>query len=1291
MAVAELVVKLIGDVSGFQRTMGQVARDVQKTGKSLANAGKGLTQSLTLPMGGIAVASLAMAGDFQASMSKVSALGGIAGADLKKLEAQALQLGASTQFSAKQAAEGMAEYAAAGFTTTEISEAMAGTLDLAAAAQIDVGQAAGISIATLGQFNLKADQSTRVADTMAKTAAAGALTITELAESLKYVGPVAGTMGHSLEDTAAAVAMLSAAGIKGSEAGTALRMGLIRIVKPTKQAQEAIDKYGLSLTDSEGRAKPMIEIVKQLEEKQVSLADVTKLVGVNAVSAWTALQTKGSAALGALTEQVKATDMTAASMAATLRDNLKGSFEAMTGSIETLGISIGMALTPAARGLMEVIQKLAENAVGLVEWFRSLNPNIQNAAIAFASVVAIAGPVVLVIGKIIFMVGGLIKSLAVAKTAIILFTSATGLGLIVVAVGLATAAIVYFKDDIYDAFVAINEYLDRFVAEFNLGLEVLSDAYTTFVDDFWRGVETINQYIDQFIADFNSGLNRIAEYITNFVGPEFVEKFKKAFDTIKEYAGQFIDVISGAWEKIDKVVGFATGRFQIATDAIEQNSEQLDINATKNYLASLEVDRGILSLKRNTKEVQVNSNEIKKQSNELKKGTDETNKNTKSTGQKTKADKESAEGAKELAKKQKEATKALEEHGEKVQQIVSSSNEYKKILAGIKDKTISAAEGTQKLKKLYEDAEIAISDMAGAEREYQELLKQHGSVSNIPIDSLQAYIEKLSEAETKLANLGGDSAPSEFPGLDQLGKQVEDQFIAGIGDAFAALINGGSVRDSLQSLGAGIGQTVGAGIGTALGGPIGGAIGGALGEKILGGAMEKIAKIGTSAKGSRDGVRLLLDGMFPGIGTAVDHFFGDKLFGGDSLGTQTRKAIDGWFAKQFDANRIMVVIDGQMKRLRDFNFGAGMFGSESSPAGQYFAGLESSAKSAFEGIAVGFTSMLGLGGEASKGLAAVLATELGGSLNNLQIMVQGLGISFDEMKAMVIDTMLAGELSFKEAASALNSIAQISQKGIPDGIGFTVQAFENLKAAGVKGGRASTDAMRDMAEEARELGIKTLPALMQNLVASGKFTQKEIEQVFEALSVNGIDSVEKLADATDEQLISVLARLQEQEFPFAEAVDDALDLAEAINQIPKSKDVTFNLKTNMDSNTREAIDSGYVPNAGQTQSVVPRQSAMGNVFSAGAILPFAKGGVVGDYTTFDIGSMAERGPEAIMPLERLPDGRLGVLSAPSNSGKSTVNNFTINAPYAQPGVAETIRRELDKYFDRKNRMPGIRQ
>ena len=284
--------------------------------------------------------------DFEVQMSRVKAISGATGEEFAKLKEQAKQLGADTAFSATEAAQGMENLASAGFSTNEIIAAMPGMLDLAASSGEDLASSADIAASTLRGFGLEASSAGHVADVLAKNAAATNAAVVDTGEAMKYVAPVAKTMGIEFEETAAAIGIMADAGIKGSQAGTTLRGALSRIAKPTKEMRETMDDLGLSFYDSNGKMKSLADITEMLEAKMAGLTDEQKnqalitLFGQESLSGMMALMDRGSGEVRKLTDEYKNCDGSAKDMAKTMQDNLSGAVEEFGGSVESLGIEI---------------------------------------------------------------------------------------------------------------------------------------------------------------------------------------------------------------------------------------------------------------------------------------------------------------------------------------------------------------------------------------------------------------------------------------------------------------------------------------------------------------------------------------------------------------------------------------------------------------------------------------------------------------------------------------------------------------------------------------------------------------------------------------------------------------------------------------------------------------------------------------------------------------------------------------------------------------------------------------
>lgn len=377
----ELFVKIGVD----DQASGKLSKLSSSLGKGLATAAKIGTAAVSAVGSGIAALGTYAAkvgGDFEAQMSKVSAISGATGDDLQALEDKAKQLGIDTKFSATEAGQAFEYMAMAGWKTEQMLNSVAGIMDLAAASGEDLASVSDIVTDAMTAFGLSADQSTHFADVLAKASSNANTNVGLMGETFKYVAPVAGAMGFNIEDTATAIGLMANAGIKGSQAGTALRAMLSRLAKPTDEVEAAMIKLGLSITNSDGSMRELDEIMADLrkgfdgltEAEQTEIA--AKLAGQEAMSGLLAIVNTSEAEYDKLTTAIYSADGAAKQMADTMANNLQGQFTLLKSSAEGFGLAlydkIQQPLTDmvswAVDGLNQLTKAFNENGVdGLVE------------------------------------------------------------------------------------------------------------------------------------------------------------------------------------------------------------------------------------------------------------------------------------------------------------------------------------------------------------------------------------------------------------------------------------------------------------------------------------------------------------------------------------------------------------------------------------------------------------------------------------------------------------------------------------------------------------------------------------------------------------------------------------------------------------------------------------------------------------------------------------------------------------------------------------------------------------
>ena len=367
-----------------------------------------LSKNVTLPIVGVGAAAVKTATDFEAGMSEVKAISGATGSEFDALRDKAIEMGAETKFSASDSADAFKYMAMAGWDASQMMDGIAGIMDLAAASGEDLATTSDIVTDALTAFGLQASDSAHFADVLAQASSKSNTNVGLMGETFKYVAPVAGALGYSIEDTAVAIGLMANSGIKGSQAGTALRSTITRLAKPVGEAEDAVEKLGISITNADGTMKPLSQTMVELREKFAGLTEEQKaqyaamLAGQEGMSGLLAIVNASDEDFQKLTDEINNANGAAEDMASVMMDNTAGAVEQLKGALESAGILIGEKLTP-------YIRQLAEWITGLVEKFNSLSEEEQDQIVKFGLILAAIGPVLLILAKVISVVSTVVN------------------------------------------------------------------------------------------------------------------------------------------------------------------------------------------------------------------------------------------------------------------------------------------------------------------------------------------------------------------------------------------------------------------------------------------------------------------------------------------------------------------------------------------------------------------------------------------------------------------------------------------------------------------------------------------------------------------------------------------------------------------------------------------------------------------------------------------------------------------------------------------------------------------
>lgn len=392
-----------------KRISSTIGGHLQSAGKNLETVGSTLTKTVTAPIIGLGGLVIKTSSTFESAMSRVQAVSGASGGELQKLNKKAKELGATTAWSASEVADGMTEMAKAGWSASDIIDGMAGVLNSASASGEDLAQVSTIVADAITGFGLKAKDASRVADLLTQSANAGTIDITDLGESFKYISPIAKTMGFSIEDVTTAISAMSMSGIKGSQAGTALRTMFARMVKPTDDVKSAMDELGIKLTNSDGSFKSLNTVVSEMRGSFSGMTDeqktyyATVLAGQEGMSGLLSLLSLSQGEYDKLADSMNNCKGVAEDTAKTMLDNFGGQLTILKSSLEGVAIQFGEVLLPYFKNFVDWVQKV-------VMRLQSMTKEQKEQIVKWAMFAGAIGPTLLIFGKLTSTIGKLMSA-----------------------------------------------------------------------------------------------------------------------------------------------------------------------------------------------------------------------------------------------------------------------------------------------------------------------------------------------------------------------------------------------------------------------------------------------------------------------------------------------------------------------------------------------------------------------------------------------------------------------------------------------------------------------------------------------------------------------------------------------------------------------------------------------------------------------------------------------------------------------------------------------------------------
>jgi TP901 family phage tail tape measure protein len=541
-----------------EKVAGRVEKSFDRTNRSAGRLKAGLAR-VGLSLGAIAGGFTAIAGarkavgviaDFEESMATLRGVAidtndalSVQNEQFAALSETARTLGATTRFTASEAGEGLLFLARAGFEANEAIAALPATLDLASAGQLELGVAADIASNVLSQFSLNAEETTRVVDTLVKTANSANTDIRQLAEAMKLAGPLAGSLGLTVEETSAALGKLGDSGIQASLAGTNLRGIMAALLGPTGEATARIRQMGLTLNEIDPSLNSIVDIFKRFRAAGLDAGSALDIFGRRNVSA--ALVLRNSAdEMENLTQEIEKADGIAKQQAETVENTLAGSYRSLRSALEGATLAVG------DKGLLGGLRTLVDFGTDVVRRLAGINAEIKTSAVlvrglaaaleglAAAGVAAAVGGLVnvfLQLGKAIFAARMGMVGLSLVTVQLFKVLRAHPILLIASAVGAAVAAFSFFRTKVRESTIEVEDFdvtVSKLSRRFN--------AYSAEIEESEKRIIELGKEMDRLDESATRDIDNIVAAMDRFGRPinDQIAKTRELADVMREQADE---------------------------------------------------------------------------------------------------------------------------------------------------------------------------------------------------------------------------------------------------------------------------------------------------------------------------------------------------------------------------------------------------------------------------------------------------------------------------------------------------------------------------------------------------------------------------------------------------------------------------------------------------------------------------------------------------------------------------------------------------------------------------------
>lgn len=529
---------------------------------------------------------------FEYEMSKVQAISGATGDDFVALTDLAKELGATTLFSASEASQGMQYLAMAGWKTQDIMAGLPAILNLSIASGSDLARVSDIASDAMTAFGMQANEAGHFTDVLAYASANANVNVELLGESFKYVAPLAQTTNQSMETVTSAISKLGDAGIKGGEAGTALRAILNRLASGNASTVKAMNELGVAVYDNDGKMRNLNTIIGDVAKATSGMSDeqknslYTMIAGMEALSAWNVLMGVGEEGLSSFTTELENADGSAQKMADTMGDNLKGSLDNLESAMEGVQIALYEKMKEPIRSVVDGMTEAIEGVMNLDKWFNAHKGTIM--ALGGAFLILTAGVVgfnlSLKAGAIVKNLTSLGKTIATVTKVVLglntafLTNPATWLAMGLMALVLAGVALWQNWDTVWAKCVEIWGAIANFFSvvweKIKSGGTAMWNGLTEFFSSIWNTISSIAvsvwTAISNFFVSIWEGIKNCFNVALEFIKSLVSTVFEFIANIITTIWNGIVAVFEAVWDKIGTIVITAVGLVRSVITAVFQ-------------------------------------------------------------------------------------------------------------------------------------------------------------------------------------------------------------------------------------------------------------------------------------------------------------------------------------------------------------------------------------------------------------------------------------------------------------------------------------------------------------------------------------------------------------------------------------------------------------------------------------------------------------------------------------------------------------------------------------------------